>query len=68
MTANPQLQHPAAVEDFEAFIARPENAGRLFELIDGGITEVSPGRTRNSEFPFIIAFVVRAFCRENRIP
>jgi hypothetical protein len=30
------------VEEFEAFIQRPENADRLFELIDGEIVEKVP--------------------------
>lgn len=31
--------------EFEAFIQRPENADRLFELINGEIVEKVPGRT-----------------------
>jgi Uma2 family endonuclease len=34
------VQHKISVDEFEAFIARPENADRLFELIGGEIVEV----------------------------
>lgn len=30
------------LDDFEGFIARPENTNRIFELIDGGIVEKVP--------------------------
>jgi Uma2 family endonuclease len=33
---------PITKADFEAFLARPENQGRLFELIDGEIVEKMP--------------------------
>lgn len=56
------------VETFQAFIKLPENADGLFELIDGEILEVSPGRTRNSEIGLIIASTVRPFCRERSLP
>ena len=56
------------VADFEQFLAQPENANRLFELIDGDIIEVAPGRTRNSEIGQVLAFEVRLFCREYHIP
>ncbi len=56
-----------SMEEFEAFIAEPENDDRLFELINGEIIEVSPGRTSNSGFPHIISFEVRLFCRDNDI-
>lgn len=59
---------PITIDDFKAFIARPENSGRLFEFINGEIIEVSPGRTRNSEFGQIITTAVRNFCREHKIP
>ena len=54
--------------EFQEHISLPENAGRLFELINGEIVEVSPGRTRNSELPLIIAAIVRQFCKENNLP
>ncbi len=36
------IQAKQTVQDFEAFIALPENADRLFELIDGEIVEKVP--------------------------
>lgn len=36
------IQPKQTVQDFEAYIALPENADRLFELIDGEITEKVP--------------------------
>lgn len=59
---------PITMDDFERFIALPENADRLFELIHGEIVEVSPGRTSNSEFEHILATAVRNFCREHKLP
>lgn len=56
------------VEAFEEFIALPENEERLFELINGKIIEVPPGRTRYSELAHIIAVAVRIFCREHGLP
>jgi Uma2 family endonuclease len=53
---------------FQEFVARPENSGRLFELINGEIIEVSPGRTNNSALEHILSFAVRLFCRENNLP
>lgn len=60
--------HLRTLEDFRAFIAQPEHDDRLFEFIDGEIIEVSPGRTSNSEYRDIIAFVVRTFCLEHKLP
>jgi len=56
------------MEEFEAFIAEPENEDRLFELINGEIIEVSPGRTSNSEPGLLIAAAVVPFCRKAQIP
>ncbi|MBZ0275445.1 MAG: Uma2 family endonuclease [Anaerolineae bacterium] len=56
------------ISEFETFIARTENADRLFELVNGEIVEVSPGRTRYSEISHLIAFAVRLFCQEKGIP
>lgn len=55
-------------EEFEAFIHRPDNADRLFELINGEIIEKVPGRTRYSEFTHAIIAAVWMFCRANNIP
>jgi Uma2 family endonuclease len=56
------------LQDFEQLVAQDENADRLFELINGEIIEVSPGRTSNSELGHDIVFAVRLFCRERDIP
>ncbi len=60
--------HLYTFEDFQQFIALPENEDRLFELINGEISEVSPGRTSNSEYRDLIAFAVRVFCHEHKLP
>jgi Uma2 family endonuclease len=54
--------------EFDDFIQQPENAGRLFELMNGEVREVSPGRTANSELGHIIAFSVRLFCQQRGLP
>lgn len=54
--------------EFQKFVARPENAERQFELIDGEIIEVSPSRTSNAEKGDLIAFAVRLFCKEHKLP
>lgn len=38
-------KHRLTLEDYDAFIARPENEGRIFELIDGEIVEKMPSFT-----------------------
>lgn len=62
------LQTKHTIDDFEAFIQRPENAGRLFELMYGEITEASPGRTRYSEINHDIVFEVRLYCMQHNLP
>jgi len=64
----PEKSKLYTMEEFLEFALRPENADREFELINGEIREVMPGRTSNSEYPHIIAFAVRLFCREHDIP
>jgi Uma2 family endonuclease len=61
-------EKPLTMEDFKAFVARPENSDRLFEFINGEIIEVTPGRTRYSEYHDIIVSAVRPFCREHNLP
>ena len=56
------------IEDFQEFVARPENRDRLFELINGETVEKTPGRTSNSELSYNLAFVVKAFCKEDHLP
>jgi Uma2 family endonuclease len=59
---------PIPIDEFRKFVNLPENSELMFELIDGEIIEVSPGRTSNSEIRDILAFEVRLFCRELDIP
>ncbi len=40
MVATPQLETRVSIEEFEQFIALPENANRDFEFIEGKIVEV----------------------------
>jgi Uma2 family endonuclease len=54
--------------EFQAFVARSENSDRMFELIDGEIIEVSPGRTRNSQINHLLAFPIMLFCQQNNLP
>lgn len=55
------------LDEFEQFISRDENASRLFELINGEIVEVMPGRTYNSGITHRIVIPVHLFCRERNI-
>jgi Uma2 family endonuclease len=59
---------PVTLADFAVITARPENADRLFELINGELIEVSPGRTSNSQLEFRLAFRVQLFCQEHSLP
>jgi Uma2 family endonuclease len=61
-------RRPVTIGDFQAFVARPENSDRLFELINGEIIEVSPGRTNNSALAHLLSFAVRSFCEQHRLP
>jgi Uma2 family endonuclease len=56
------------VKEFQEHVSRPENADRLFELINGEIVEVSPGRTNNSALEHILSYAVRSYCEKNGIP
>lgn len=56
------------LEDFKQFVNQDENADRLFELINGEIVEVMPGRTRNSEIGHKLAIAVYLFCVARGIP
>lgn len=57
-----------SVEEFVQWAALPENEDRLFELIDGEIVEVSPGRTRKSELAQRITGATFLFCTEHNLP
>lgn len=62
------VREQVTLEDFKQFVNQDENADRLFELINGRIIEVSPGRTRNSEYGHVLAAAVRLFCRARNLP
>jgi Uma2 family endonuclease len=51
---------------FEAFVQRPENAEKRFELINGEIFEV-PSNPFVSEIAGLIVFFIRLFLRENKL-
>lgn len=55
-----------SIEDFDAYVHRPENSDRLFELIEGKIVEV-PTNPRASEIANLISFFIRLFLREKQI-
>jgi Uma2 family endonuclease len=59
---------PRTLTDFAAFIARPENSDRLFELINGELVEKMPGTTSNSELELLLGFQVQLFCNECNLP
>jgi Uma2 family endonuclease len=58
----------ATLEYFKQFVEQPENADRLFELIDGEIVEKMPGTTRNSGISMILGSEVHIFCKQNQLP
>ena len=61
-------QEKLTLKDFQEFVNRDENSGRLFELINGEIIEKLPTTTRSSEFGSLIMVAVRRFCKETNIP
>lgn len=63
----PEKKKLYTMDEFLEFVARPENADREFELIDGEIIEVMPSRTYNSGFALRIAARVELFCDEHNI-
>ncbi|MEZ4670085.1 MAG: Uma2 family endonuclease [Anaerolineae bacterium] len=54
------------VEEFERFVALPENADKLFELIGGEIVEM-PSNAFASAIGYNIGFPIKLFLRENNI-
>jgi Uma2 family endonuclease len=64
----PEQSKLYTMDEFKEFVIRPENADRLFELINGEIIEVSPGRTSNSRIGHLIAVAVYPFCQEHGFP
>lgn len=64
----PEKQKLYTMDEFKGFVSRPENVDRLFELINGEIIEVTPGRTRYSGFGHLLTVAVHLFCREHGLP
>jgi len=67
MVFQPQLA-PVTIKQLQEQAALPENADRLFELINGEIVEKMPGSTHNSTLAFNIGFEVQTHCRKNDLP
>lgn len=61
-------QEKFTLDDFKDFVEQPENAGKLFELINGDIKEIMPGRSANSQIHDIIVAAVRPFCKTHGLP
>jgi Uma2 family endonuclease len=64
-----QLQTRAvSIDEFKQFVNQPENADDLFELINGEIIKVMPGRTNNSYRGHILTVAVHRFCDDHKLP
>jgi Uma2 family endonuclease len=61
-------QEKITLEYFKKFVEQSENTDRLFELINGEIVEVMPGRAANSQIHDIIVASVRPFCKTHGLP
>lgn len=61
-----QMRARVSLEEFEAFVQRPENAEKLFEFIHGEVVE-APSNPYASEIANLISFFIRLFLRENNI-
>jgi Uma2 family endonuclease len=64
----PDLVKPITMAEFKEFIDRPENTDTLYELINGEIIDVSPGRTSNSQIGHWIVTAVYPFCQAHDLP
>ncbi len=56
------------IGEFEQYTLLPENVDRRFELIDGEIVEMAPGRTWNSGVGHILTHKVFSFCEAHDLP
>jgi Uma2 family endonuclease len=61
------IQQKVTAEEFEAFVALPENSERLFELIDGEIFEKVPSNPYASFIAHMISFFIEKFIQEQGI-
>jgi Uma2 family endonuclease len=57
---------PITIEEFETFIAQPENAERLFEYIGGEVAEVV-SNPRSSHIALRIAYFINAYLMQHNI-
>jgi Uma2 family endonuclease len=58
---------PMMPEEFEQFISLPENAERLYELINGEAVEKMPSNPDASEIAQLVAFFIRLYLREHQL-
>jgi Uma2 family endonuclease len=61
-------QHKVTLDEFIRYVNQPENADRLFELINGEIVEKMPGRASNSAISMTLGGEVYAFCKHHKLP
>ncbi len=62
------IKQRLALEEFVTFVHRPENVERRFELIDGELVEMSPGRSGYSRISARIISKVQIYCDDNGLP
>jgi Uma2 family endonuclease len=51
------IRSSQTVEEFEAFLALPENRGRLFELVEGEVVEKMPTEEHGASAAWIATFI-----------
>jgi Uma2 family endonuclease len=56
------------LEQFTEFVYLPENASRVFELINGEIVEKMPGRATNSAISATLIGLAFSFCKQHQLP
>jgi len=64
----PEKSKLYTMAEFIELALKAENADKHFELINGEIIEMSPGRTRNSWFANLIIAAVHRFCDDHNLP
>ncbi len=62
------MREKVTLEGFKQFVEMPENADRLFELINGEIVEKMPGRATNSAISANLIGLVFSFCKQHQLP
>lgn len=63
----PERLKVTSLEELDAFVERPENDERLFELIDGKIVEKVPANAKASHIAHLIACFIELFLRQHNI-